>query len=70
MPYFKSLAEQVIKVFLTTLAALAAADQPFNVLTFAWGDALTVAGSAAAFALLVGLAAKQVGDTDSANLTR
>jgi hypothetical protein len=70
MPYFKSLAEQVLKVFLTTLAALAAADRPFDVLTFAWDDALTVSGSAAVLALLVGLAAKGTGDPDSANLTR
>lgn len=70
MPYLKSLAEQVLKVFLTTLAALAVAGQPFDVLTFAWGDALTVSGSAAVLALLVGLAAKGTGDPDSANLTR
>ena len=42
----------------------------FNALTFDWGNALTVAGSLAALALLKGVAARFVGDPESPSLTR
>lgn len=68
--YLKDLAERVVGVFVTTLVGLALAAQPFDVLTFAWGPALTVSGSAAVLALLVGLAARFKGDPDSAGLSK
>ena len=57
-------------VGVATLSAMALAAQPFNVLTFNWGSALTVSGSAAALALLEGLAGKLTGDKDQASVTR
>lgn len=68
--YLKDLAERVFGVFAITLAALAAAATPFDVLTFGWVRALTVSGSAAVLALLLGLAARFRGDPESAGLTR
>lgn len=68
--YLKDLAERVFGVFVITLAALAAAATPFDVLTFGWVRALTVSGSAAVLALLLGLAARFRGDPESAGLTK
>ncbi|MEU7010354.1 holin [Streptomyces sp. NPDC046332] len=68
--YLKDLAERVLGVFLTTLAGLALAAEPFNLLTFDWGTALGASGSAAVLALVVGLAARFKGDPDSAGLSR
>lgn len=68
--YLKRLAIKVIGVFTFTLAALATAAAPFNVLTFDWGVALTVAGSAAVLALLEGLAGALTGDREEPSLTR
>lgn len=66
--YLRDLAQRVLTVFATTLAGLAAAAEPFDVLTFGWVRALTVAGSAAVLALLLGLAAKFTGTPDSAGI--
>lgn len=68
--YLRDLLERVLLVFATTLAGLAAGAEPFNVLTFDWGSALTVSGSAAVLALLVGVASKGVGDPNKAGLTK
>lgn len=69
MPTFlKRLAYKVVGVFVVTLAAMAVAAQPFNVLTFDWGTALTVSGSAAVLALLEGLAGRFTGDPDQPTL--
>lgn len=62
--YLRRLAFKVIGVFLAALLAMAAAAQPFSVLSFDWGTALTVAGSAAVLALLEGLAGRFTGDTE------
>lgn len=62
--FLKRLALKVGGVFLATLAAMAGAAQPFNVLTFAWGPSLTVAGSVAVLALLEGLAGRFTGDPE------
>lgn len=56
--------------FLTPLVALAAADKPFNALTFDWGTSLTVAGSSAVLALLHGLLAGLQGDRSRARFTK
>ena len=66
--YLKDLGERVSMTFIATLAGVAVAAQPFNVLTFGWGAALTVAGSAAVLSLLKGLAARGTGPTDGAGL--
>lgn len=64
--YLLDLLQRVVTAFVLTLAGLAAAAEPFNVLTFAWGPALTVSASVAALALLTGLAARLSRDKDSA----
>lgn len=68
--FLKRLAYKVVGVFVATLAAMAAAAQPFNVLTFNWGSALTVAGSLAVLALLEGLAGRFTGDADTPTLMK
>lgn len=68
--YPKQLALKTLGVFLTTLAALAVAAEPFDVLTFNWGTSLTVSGSAAVLALLEGLAGRFTGDKEQASVTR
>lgn len=68
MEFAKRLAVKVAGVFLAALLAMVAAAQPFNVLTFHWGAALTVAGSAAVLALLEGLAGKFTGDTSQPSI--
>lgn len=70
MLFAKRLAFKVTGVFLATLLALAAASQPFDVLTFHWTVALTVSGSAAFLALLEGLAGKFTGDPDEPRVLR
>lgn len=67
--YLSDLLYTVVGVFLGALASLAAADEPFNVMTFDWGNALTVSGSLAVLALLHGLAARFQGDPDRARFT-
>jgi len=66
--FLRDLAERTAMTFFATLAALALAAQPFNVLTFAWGPALTVSLSAAVLTLLKGLVAQHTGPTDGAGL--
>jgi hypothetical protein len=66
--YVKDLAQRVLTVFLTTLGGMMAAATPFDVLTFGWVRAFTVAGSAAVLALVLGLVAKLTGTPDSAGL--
>jgi len=68
--YLKRLATKVAGVFLASLLAVVAAAQPFNVLTFDWPTALTIAGSAAVLALLEGLAGRFAGDKDAPTVTR
>jgi ABC-type nitrate/sulfonate/bicarbonate transport system substrate-binding protein len=68
--YLKRLALKVAGVGSASLLAMAAAAQPFNVLTFNWGTSLTVAGSAAVLALLEGLAGGLTGDRDQPTVTR
>ena len=68
MEFAKRLAVKVAGVFLTALLAVVAAAQPFNALTFAWGPALTIAGSAAVLALLEGLVGKFTGDTSQPSI--
>lgn len=70
MQYARQLALKVLGVFLATLLAMAAASQPFDVLTFHWTSTLTVAGSAAVLALLEGLAGRFTGDPEQASITR
>ena len=70
MDYAKRLASKVLGVFLGALLAMAAAAQPFDVLTFHWTTALTVAGSAAVLALLEGLAGRFTGDKDQPGILR
>ena len=70
MEFAKRLAVKVAGVFLAALLAMAMAAQPFNVLTYNWGAALTVAGSAAVLALLEGLAGRFRGDPEVPTLTR
>lgn len=67
--YLRRLAYKVVGVFLATLAGAAVAAEPFNVLTFNWPSALTVAGSVAVLALLEGLAARFKGDPDRPTFT-
>lgn len=68
--YLKRLAFKVLGVFLGGLLAMAAAAQPFNVLTFDWTSALTVAGSLAVLALLDGVAGAFTGDKEDPSITR
>lgn len=68
--YLRALALKTFGTFVATLLALAAASQPFDVLTFNWTVALTVSGSAAALAFLEGLAGRFTGDKDQATITR
>lgn len=70
MLFLRRLAFKVAGVFLAALFALAMADQPFNVLTFAWGTALTVSGSAAFLALLEGLVGRFTGDPEEPRVLR
>lgn len=66
--YARDLAQRVVTVFVLTLGGLAAADEPFDVMTFGWGDALTTSGSTAVLALLLGLGARLTGTKDSAGI--
>ena len=66
--YAKDLAQRVSTVFLTALGGMMAAAQPFDVLTFGWVRAFTVAGSAAVLALVLGAVAKLTGTPDSAGI--
>lgn len=68
--YARQLAFKVVGTGVASLAALAVAAQPFNVLEFDWGTSLTVSGSAAVLALLEGLAGRFTGDRDQASITR
>jgi len=68
--YAKRLALKVAGVFTAGLAGMAAADMPFNVLTFDWSTALTVSGSAAVLALLDGIAGAFTGDRQEPTVTR
>lgn len=68
--YLKRLAIKVIGVFAATLLALAAASQPFNILTFEWSTSLAVSGSAAFLALLEGIVGRFTGDTDDPGVLR
>ena len=68
--FVRQLALKVSGVFATGLLAMTAAARPFDVLTFNWATALTVAGSGAVIALLEGLAGKLIGDRDQASVTR
>jgi len=68
--YLRQLALKTAGVGVVTLAAMAAAARPFDVLTFNWSAALTVSGSAAVLALLEGLAGRFTGDKDQASVTR
>jgi hypothetical protein len=61
--YLRSLAQMVALAFLTPIAGMVTADG-FNVLTFDWGGALTVGGSAAFATLIVGVLAKLSGDPE------
>jgi len=62
------LGERVVATFAASLLAIALAAQPFNVLEFDWGSALTVSVSAAFLTLLKGLVAQHTGPTDGAGL--
>jgi len=64
--YLADLAQRTGTTFVVTLAGLAVAAEPFDLLTFAWGPALTTSGSAAVLAALLGLSAKLSRDKDSA----
>lgn len=68
--YLADLAQRTGTVFVVTLAGLAVAAEPFDMLTFNWPSALGTSGSAAVLALLVGLAARLSGDKDSAGFGR
>ena len=67
--YLTDLLYQVAGAFSVTLTGLAVAAEPFDVLAFDWGTALTASGSAATLALLHGLAARFQGDKDRARFT-
>lgn len=62
--FLRRLAFKVVGVFMAALLAVMAASVPFNLLTFAWGTALTVAASAAVLALVEGLAGRFTGDPE------
>jgi ABC-type nickel/cobalt efflux system permease component RcnA len=66
--YLADLAYMVLGTFLATLAGMASAGA-FDVLTFDWGNALTVSGSAAVLVLIQGLAARFQGDRERARFT-
>lgn len=68
--YFKDLLQRVGISFASTLAGLALAAQPFNVLTFDWASSLVASASAAILVLLAGVAAKTSGDPDSAGFLK
>lgn len=68
--YLKRLVIKVLGVGLAALLGVVAAAQPFNALTFNWGAALTIAGSAAVVALLDGLAGAFSGDKEEPTITR
>jgi len=70
MLFAKRLAFKVVGVFLAALLGLAAASQPFDVLTFHWTVALTVSASAAFLALLEGLVGRFTGDPDQPGILR
>lgn len=70
MLFAKRLLFKTTGVFLATLLALAAASQPFDLLTFHWSVALTVSGSAAFLALLEGLAGRFTGDPEEPRILR
>ena len=70
MVFLNRLASKVAGVFLGALLAVMAAATPFNLLTFDWKVALTVAGSAAVLALVEGLAGRFRGDPDQPGLLR
>ncbi|MFD3535252.1 hypothetical protein [Streptomyces sp. NPDC058664] len=67
--YLTDLAYQVAGAFTVTLTGLAIAAEPFDVLAFDWGTALTASGSAATLALLHGVAARFQGDPHRARFT-
>lgn len=66
--YVKDLFERVLATFLATLAGLALAAQPFDILDFDWRTSLTVSASAAVLSLLKGVVARSTGPTDGAGL--
>lgn len=66
--YLKDLFERVMATFLATLAGLALAAQPFDLLTFDWKTSLVVSASAAFLSLLKGIVARATGPTDGAGL--
>lgn len=68
--FLKRLAFKVFGVFVASLLAVMAAAQPFNLLTFDWTVALTVAASAAVLALVEGLAGRFTGDQEQPTVTR
>lgn len=70
MIFAKRLATKVLGVFFGALLAVMAASTPFNLLTFEWSTALTVAGSAAVLALVEGLAGRFRGDPEQPTVTR
>jgi len=68
--YLRGLLFKTVGTFLAAFLAVVAAQQPFDVLTFHWTAALTIAGSAAFLALVEGLAGKFTGDPDQPTVTR
>ena len=68
--FLRQLALKVSGVFVTILFAAATTAKGFDVMTFNWTSALTLAGSGAFLALLEGLAGKLTGDRDQASITR
>lgn len=66
--YLADLAYMVLGTFLAALAGMASAGV-FDVLTFDWGKALAVSGSAAVLVLIQGLAARFQGDPDRARFS-
>lgn len=64
--YVLDLVQRVVTAFVLTLAGLAAAAEPFDVLTFQWDVALATSTSVAVLALLTGLAARLSRDKNSA----
>jgi len=68
--YLIDLAYTVVGAFVATLLGAVSADKVFNVLTFAWGPALTTSGSVAFVALLHGVAARFQGNPDRARFGR
>lgn len=70
MLYVKRLVAKVFGVFLAAFLAVVAASQPFDVMTFHWTQALTIAGSAAFLALVEALAGRFTGDTEDPGVLR